>query len=299
MITRVAGFLLAASCLAAGSGRAQQPAPVTQGGSPVVSPDGRWIVFGSDRDGQGDLYLIAADGSGERRLTNSPSREGSPRWSRDGREVFFDAGTRDSVILKGVDIATGAERTVARLAGFGGSLSPGGQDVVRTVGSFTGGRLVASLLDGTGQRFLTDTSGAAFNPAWSPDGRQVAYSRLAPDRSISVWVVAADGSGARPVTHLAPTEGRAQVPSWSPDGRRLAVQVGRPGGRAGNAHVAIVDLATGTLTPLAPHEGAWLDETPTWFPDGRIAFQSDRTGRMEVWVMNADGTGARQVTGRQ
>ena len=49
---------------------------------------------------------------------------------------------------------------------------------------------------------------------------------------------------------------------------------------------------------LAAHAEGTADEVPAWFPDGRrIAFQSDRSGSMEIWVMNADGTGLRQVTG--
>jgi Tol biopolymer transport system component len=46
-----------------------------------------------------------------------------------------------------------------------------------------------------------------------------------------------------------------------------------------------------------PHRRCLLDETPAWLPDGkRIAFQSTRSGVMEVWIMNADGTNARSVT---
>ena len=59
----------------------------------------------------------------------------------------------------------------------------------------------------------------------------------------------------------------------------------------------IHDLASGATRKLASHTEAYLDETPSWFPDGkRLAFQSNRTGRMEVWVMNADGSAARQLS---
>jgi len=65
-----------------------------------------------------------------------------------------------------------------------------------------------------------------------------------------------------------------------------------------SGHIWVVDLTSGEAHKLAAHERPYLDETPYWFPDGkRIAFQSNRTGRMEVWVMNADGSGQRQVTG--
>ena len=48
---------------------------------------------------------------------------------------------------------------------------------------------------------------------------------------------------------------------------------------------------------ITSRDHPWMDETPSWLPDGkRIAFQSTRTGRFEVWVMKADGSGARQVT---
>jgi Tol biopolymer transport system component len=62
-------------------------------------------------------------------------------------------------------------------------------------------------------------------------------------------------------------------------------------------NIWVVDVATGAATKLAPHSEPYLDELPNWFPDGkRIAFQSNRTGRWEVWTMNADGTGAKQLT---
>jgi TolB protein len=58
-----------------------------------------------------------------------------------------------------------------------------------------------------------------------------------------------------------------------------------------------VDVASGAATKLGAHDTPYHDEVPAWFPDGkRIAFQSDRTGRVEVWVMGVDGGGQRQVT---
>ena len=63
------------------------------------------------------------------------------------------------------------------------------------------------------------------------------------------------------------------------------------------AHLWLVDPSTGQATKLAPHTALSLDETPSWFPNGkRIAFQSNRTGVMEVWTMSADGRDARQLT---
>ena len=50
---------------------------------------------------------------------------------------------------------------------------------------------------------------------------------------------------------------------------------------------------------ISPHQSVFLDETPSFFPDGtRVAFQSNRSGRMEIWTVNTNGTNLRQLTGR-
>jgi TolB protein len=83
---------------------------------------------------------------------------------------------------------------------------------------------------------------------------------------------------------------------WSADGRKLAIQVNSRN-QKNSAHIWLVDVASGEGRKLGAHDQQYLDETPSWFPDGkRVAFQSDRTGRMEVWIMNVDGTNAQQVT---
>ena len=63
------------------------------------------------------------------------------------------------------------------------------------------------------------------------------------------------------------------------------------------SHIVLLDVESKAMTRLAEHGPGYSDEAPSWFPDGQhIAFQSDRTGAKEVWVMRADGTEARRVT---
>jgi hypothetical protein len=133
-------------------------------------------------------------------------------------------------------------------------------------------------------------------PAWSSDGKRIAFtSRSDPKAELAIFVMNADGSGRRQLSHFAAGSGNAQWPVWSPNGHQLAIQVNRS--QEHNADIWILDARTGDAHKVSAHDQPYLDETPSWFPDGkRIAFQSNRTGNIEVCVMNADGSGARQIT---
>jgi Tol biopolymer transport system component len=59
-------------------------------------------------------------------------------------------------------------------------------------------------------------------------------------------------------------------------------------------------VATGAAREVLPHTNAYTDETPSWFSDSnKVAFQTNRSGRTEVWTINTDGSGLYQVTGRR
>jgi TolB protein len=117
---------------------------------------------------------------------------------------------------------------------------------------------------------------------------------------MQIWTMQSDGSRAQAVTHFTRAEGAPQCLSWSGDGRRLAVQVDSrvaADTTKTTGHIWIVDLRTGSATQLAKHATPYHDEMPVWFPDGRcIAFASDRTGSVEIWTINIDGSDARQLT---
>ena len=160
-------------------------------------------------------------------------------------------------------------------------------------------QLETSRRDGSDREQITNAPATHWCPDVSPRGDQVAVGRR-DSLSWQVWVVNSDGSDGQSVVSFPLAKGSTECPRWSPDGRRIAFQSGARSSvdstRAA-AHIWIVDVAGGAPMQLAPHTSPWLDETPAWFPDGkRIAFQSDRTGRWEVWVMNADGTDQRQLT---
>ena len=274
------------------------PTPVHNGSLPVVSPDGSRIAFTSDRGGADDLFVIGADGSNERQLTHTAEAEGNLAWPAAARQILFSVFKEEHSRLFGIDPDGKNQRELANVPGRAPTLSPDGRRVLYMAGAWTATRLMISAIDGSNARQITDGSSIAWNNHWSPNGKQIAFTgRNDPKSELAVFVMNADGSSRRQVTHVPAEEGGAQWPVWSPNGRQLAVQVNNRA-QKNSAHIWIIDVATGAARKLAAHTEAYLDETPSWFPDGkRIAFQSNRTGRMEIWVMNVDGSGQRKVTG--
>ena len=273
----------------------QPPRPVQNGALPVVSPDGKRIAFISNIEGTPDIYVINADGSGRARVTNTPVAEGAPSWSANGKDILFSIG-RDTARLYAIAPSGTGQRELTTYVGNGASISPDGKSIAYTSGKFPSATSTISALDGSNARQLTSTP--AFNFAWSPNGRQLAYTLLTADRKVEIWLANADGTSPRRLMENDPNEGGPQWPAWSPDGKRLAVQVGKYGQNPAEntAHIWLIDVSSGAKMKLAAHDKPYLDETPSWLGNSRIAFQSNRTGRMEVWSMNADGTDVKPIT---
>jgi Tol biopolymer transport system component len=262
-----------------------------------VAPDGERVAYSATVDGQDDLFVTPAGGGKEIRLTNTPGHEAIAGWTAGGARLVYAVYANDSSSVYASAPDGSAPSLLARVPGRGPELSPDGSRIITMAGNWTATKLLMSSLDGAPPRQITDGSSIAWNSRWSPDGKKIAYTGRKDSASeLAVFVMDADGSHGREATHIAKEEGGAQCPSWSADGRLLAVQVNSRI-RKKSAHIWVVDAVTGAARKLAPHEEDYVDETPSWFPDcKRIAFQSNRTGTMEVWVMNADGTGARQLT---
>jgi len=147
-------------------------------------------------------------------------------------------------------------------------------------------------------RQLTSDDLVVWSGVWSPDATRIAFT--ARDRNrLAVWVMNADGSQPHRVTHLTPQEGEAQMPAWSRDSQQLAFQANSNTAR-GKATIWLIDLRSLGEREIIPHQSIFLDETPSWFPDGtRVAFQSNRSGRMEIWTVGTNGTGLVNLTGNK
>jgi Tol biopolymer transport system component len=282
------------------------------GTRPSVSPDGRYIAYSAARNGDWDVYVMSSDGKDSRRLSNVEEKSfvnlGPATWW--GGQVMIwqrlHDTTRVSVIGLSPSLAgspRGGDPPPAIVVPPDARQirpSPDGRRVVFVYGRGRTARIAVANLDGSESHDITDGTSVVLDPDWSPDGAQIVLTVIDSASHGQIAIVNANGSGYRVVTHFDPGEGVPLWPAWSPDGKRVAIQAGHYNPKKveeSTAHIWIVDIATGSATKLAPHTTPMLDETPSWFPDGRrIAFQSNRSGVLQVWVMNADGSGARQLT---
>ncbi len=265
-----------------------------RGSSPVVSPDGRLIAFVADRQ----IFVVGADGTGRRQLSHAAVPAAGEQWSRDGRRIRFQTFVNNASHVYEVDVDGTNEHELFTVPGRGPQLSPDDRHVVFGGGtSWTATEFTVADTDLAAirsSRMINDGTSVAWNAKWSPDGSAIAFTGRDANDVLQIYVVKADGSDRRQLTHNAAADGNAQLPAWSADGAWLAYQVNMPDHRG----CIWVVRANGTgARVVEQHTAVYLDETPSWFPDGkRLAFQSDRSGAMDVWTVAVDGSRLAQLT---
>jgi Tol biopolymer transport system component len=157
------------------------------------------------------------------------------------------------------------------------------------------GHLYVMNHDGSGLRQLTNDPGQDHEPAWSPDGNRIAFTRYRGDRGYMMWgeaaiyVVNTDGSGLLRLTAVRDSIYEAD-PTWSPDGSRIAFFSHRDADQGLTMEIEVMN-ADGT-NPVRLTNRKTLTHHPSWSPDGaRIAFQSWNAAVSDwsIYLMQTDG----------
>jgi hypothetical protein len=268
-------------------------------------------------DSGGDIVIFDADGSNRRNLTSSPDLDTSPSFSPDGTMIAYwtaaDLGQPVSLWVMHADGS--AKHNVTGSADFEGSegfqaaWAPDSRHLAFAVGDYYSSmQLYVVNADGSDLHPVGGGSLSRSDPAWSPDGRLIAFrghtigvlpDAYPPDPAIGVYVIAPDGTGQVKVSHSARAGGAPNgasfggpyagtAPSWSPDGRSLLFATG-----ATDHHsLAIASLDGLTERTLNLPAGDHL--LPIFSPDGsQIAYEeySSSAGQVTTYVVNTDGTG--------
>ncbi len=149
-------------------------------------------------------------------------------------------------------------------------------------------RLIVSDSDGENARVMVESADPIMSPAWSPDGRKLAYVSF--ERGHSEIYVQVLRTGAR--QRVSGRSGVNSAPAWSPDGRLLALTLSKPDG---NLDIYTLDLSNQVLRRLTDNPA--IDTEASWSGDGRsIFFTSDRSGGPQIYRVSANGGRPQRLT---
>ena len=239
-----------------------------------ISPDGRWIVydnFVAEGKPERTIFLLAADGSAEKRLVDRPGNYLFPMWSANGRRVFFAGETDGRMELWAADVEVDAPLgTPHRVSGELGRILP--LTVSNADEVFYGVRTGAQDIVIGGVPIRTRFAGRNSAPAWSRDGKWLAYlSRRGTEnfgeeaRALVVQEIATCDER-EIATHMAHIERLA----WSPDGSSLLASGSDGKSRSGLFLVRARDGATAPLA--AEHDAPFRGWEAVWSADGRVVY---------------------------
>jgi TolB protein len=264
--------------------------------NPAWSPDGRHIVFSSDRNGGAQLYLYDLEGATTRQLTTFQARKSySANWAADSASVVFHSGRGGQFEAFRLPLTGEADaEQLTRLGGFlsNPSLSPDGGRLVFSADLDDPNAheiYVLELATGALTR-LTDNPASDWAPVWSPDGARIAFVSDRRKRfDFDIWVMAADGSEPtmQPDSFL-----HEYSPEWSPDGTRLLFF---GGDEPKEFELYEWTLGTGKVSRLTDGGGAGRG---SWSPDGsRIVFSAPAEGGNRLYLVPTEGGAADLLPG--
>ena len=217
-----------------------------------------------------------------------------------GHEIIyqlFDVHTQEQLLSRMTTVGAGdlrfgahrvADAIYEKLTGVPGAFSTRIAYVTATgLGNEQRYELVVADADGFGPQSIVGSPEPLLSPAWTPDGRQLAYVSF--EQGNSAIYLQDVATGSREL--LSSGKGINGAPSFSPDGSRMALTLSR----SGNPEIYVRDMATGRTEQLTQH---WsIDTEPVWSPDGRyIYFTSDRGGRPQIYRLPASGGNPERVT---
>ena len=241
------------------------------------------VLWGSDADGNYDLYSANEDGSDFVRITTDTAYHG--QWSPDGTRILFMSPKSGAHQLYVAD-ADGTHET--QLTSDAGDhdfpqWSPDGSRIAYCVAF----QLWIMNADGSNQH-LAGASGVDGAVSWSPDGKKIAYGTNA-----DIFVLDVAQASTTQLTHTA--HYGATTPVWSPDGRSIAY-VANPDLSGFNIFVMNAD-GTGPVN-LTNTDFSVANEQVAWSPDGALlAFRSNRqSGHPDIYLMGTDGTALHKIS---
>lgn len=288
--------------------------PWAPAGLPVHtwSPDGRFLAYVSGRDGDFKIYVMDTGTRKHWRLTHHHENEWSPAWSPDGKWIAYVAGEDYNIYKTDVD---GAH--LVQLTDFGGNGRPAWSPDGKQIAFISHNRhknYGIYIMDADGRRLRRvpnvgiQAIGSVFRSecAWSPDGKQIAFSlHIRNTERDHVCVIDVDGKNFRQLTRGGPIvrekilEEREPVkepafplppphplpeinsPAWSPDGKQIAY-VYSDTILWQTADIYIIDAeGNGRGTPLV--EGVRQDLSPVWVPEGFLSVSPSAEKQTTLW----------------
>jgi TolB protein len=280
---------------------------------------------------EGKVWVIGADGSGERALTDTLfyKTERPITWMPDGRRALFWDHSKVGWDTWAVT-ADGKGRTNLTRVTSGGCRSPAPSPDGKRIAFLRDNPEGLYLMDadGTNQRRLAAKGFRDFPPAWSPDGKRLAYTVVeggkfflhrhdltsgrdvrvvrgswpswSPDGKRLLFVGVRDKAAVLGLVspdgadeaRLTKGPGEAWAPAWSPDGARVAYFAPRDG----KVELRALTVEGKTDSLLASVEGRWWHDAPSWSPDGKwLTFGAGPASKQVVYVVDSQGRDIRKL----
>ena len=231
------------------------------------TPDGRYFVFQSSRQGRNSVWVLAEKSSwfgGTSKpvqLTNGPLDFQSPVVSKDGKRIFA-IGSQPRAELVRYSGKFGFEPYLDGSSIQDLAFSRDGKWIAYV--TVPEGQLWRSRVDGTERLQLSPEGLAAELPRWSPDAKQIVFVGSSYKTDWLAYLISSDGTGLRELIPGAPS---GYDPGWSPDGKSVVLRLGSGGSLETHpSGIVIYDLETRKISPLPDTQQLF---SPRWSPDGR------------------------------